>query len=42
LRSRLVIDTDQPDADERAFTSEEIEVAAQSAVLVLGIQELPS
>jgi isoamylase len=37
--TRLLIDTNQPDAPERELTGETIDVAARSAVLVIGIHK---
>jgi isoamylase len=40
--SRLLIDTDKPDATERDLDGDRVEVAARSAVLVIGIHRPPS
>ena len=37
---RMLIDTDKPDAPERELTGETIDVAARSAVLVIGIHKV--
>ena len=37
--SRVLIDTDKPDAPERELTGDRIDVAARSAVVVLGIHQ---
>jgi glycogen operon protein len=37
---RLLIDTDKPDAPERDVTEDHIQVAARSAVLVVGVHQV--